>query len=211
MKKSKILILLFTLTFPVILYLFLRSYGQNEFALPVFFENAEKKFCNDSTVKSNSVQVFSLNLQDSFKLEDIYNADFKIIHFPNPQDSEIQTLKNELNRVFNTFDELSINLLSFEAITNKMGEMKVSKAFLPGQRSETYLYPTAEKDVFVNCIYAFPTQDWEGEHPTEEIIAFDHTLVLLDEENRIRGYYDGYETKEVDRLILEIRVLLSNR
>ena len=116
MKKSKILILLITLTFPVILYLFLRSYGQNEFALPVFFEKEEKVFCNDSSMINQSIQVFSLNLEDSFKLENVYKADYKVIHFPNVENSEIQTLKNEMNRILNTFNDLSINLLSFKSL-----------------------------------------------------------------------------------------------
>lgn len=211
MKKSKILILLFTLTFPVILYLFLRSYGQNKFALPIFFENEEKAYCSDSTLTASSIQVFNLSQQDSFSLEDIYKADYKVIHFPNSQDSEIQTLKNELNRVLNTFDDLSINLLSFEPISSEEENNTKIDSFLAAERSNTYFYSEADKDKLINCIYVFPTEQWDGKHPAEETIAIDHTLVLLDEENKIRGYYDGYETKEVDRLILEIRVLLSNK
>ncbi len=208
MKKTKILILLFTLTFPVLLYLFLRSFGQNEFALPVYFEKEEKILCNDSSIENNSIQVFSLNLEDSFKLENVYKADYKVVHFPNVNDSEIQTLKNEMNRILNTFDDLSINLLSFKSL--RLEEDKVV-SFLPAERSNTYLYAQDDKSKFVNCIYAFPSEEWNGKHPTEETIPIDNTLVLLDEDNNIRGYYDGFETKEVDRLILEIRVLLSNK
>lgn len=208
MKKTKILILLFTLTFPVILYLFLRSYGRNEFALPVFFEKEEKLYCNNANKANDSIQVFSLNLEDSFKLENVYKADYKVVHFPNVNDSEIQTLKNEMNRILNTFDDLSINLLSFKSLTVEDDQ---SVSFLPAERSNTYLYTQDDKDKFVNCIYALPTKEWDSKHPSEETIAVDHTLVLLDEENKIRGYYDGFETKEVDRLILEIRVLLSNK
>ncbi|WP_375580833.1 hypothetical protein ABWH96_07390 [Marivirga tractuosa] len=208
MKKSKILILTITLSFPVILYLFLRSYGQNEFALPVFFENEEKLYCNDSSNANDLIQVFSLNLEDSFKLENVYKADYKVVHFPNVDDSEIQTLKNELNRILNTFDDLSINLLSFKSLTTENDQ---SVSFLSANRSNTYLYTQDYKDIFINCIYAFPTEAWKGKHPSEETIPIDNTLILLDQENKIRGYYDGYETKEVDRLILEIRVLLSNK
>lgn len=211
MKKSKILILTITLTFPVILYLFLRSYGQNEFALPVFFEKEEKMYCKDSSVNKDSIQVFEMNLQDSFKLKELYTADYKVIHFPDVEDSEIQTLKNELNRVLNTFDELSINILSLKPHPSINDSSLNYMPFLPENRSKTYLYSEKDKHVFVSCMYAFPTIDWNGKHPSEETIAIDHTLVLLDDKNKIRGYYDGYETKEVDRLILEIRVLLSNR
>jgi hypothetical protein len=211
MKKSKILILLVTLTFPVILYLFLRSFGQNEFALPVYFENEERMYCKDSSAMMNNLDLIDLNQANFIKLSDLYEADYKVIHFPNTQDSEIQTLKNELNRVHNTFGDLSINILSFKPIdTGKVDQLE-NKLFLLGPRTKTFLYPENKMDYLINCIYAFPTTEWNGKHPSEETIDIDHTLVLLDEENRIRGYYDGYETKEVDRLILEVRVLLSNK
>ncbi|WKV12240.1 hypothetical protein [Marivirga harenae] len=211
MKKSKILILLVTLSFPVILYLFLRSYGQNEFNLPIFFEDQEKRYCNDVNLTRDNVEFMNLNQKEIVKLSEIYDADFKVIHFPNTQDPEIQTLKNELNRVLNTFDEVSISILSLQSIDSGKVDQLGNTGFLPSKKSKTYLYHENKRNSLINCLYAFPTKEWDGEHPSEDIIAADETLVLLDEQNRIRGYYNGYETKEVDRLILEIRVLLSKK
>ncbi|SMG49078.1 hypothetical protein SAMN05661096_03556 [Marivirga sericea] len=210
MKKTKILILLITLSFPVILYLFLRSYGENEFALPVFFENEDKLYCNDSIVEKSSVIFSDLNQRDSFKIEDVYQVDFKVVHFPNLQDSQIQTIKNELNRVFNTFNDLSLNVLSLIAVGEEETNVNY-KSFLAEDRAKTYLYSESHTDWLVNCLFGFPTEEWGSKHPSEETFLVENTLVLLDEDNKIRGYYDGYETKEVDRLILEIRVLLSNK
>jgi protein SCO1/2 len=211
MKKSKILILLFTLSFPVILYLFLRSYGQNEFDLPIFFENEEKAYCKDLESSNKAIELVDLNQKNFVRLSEVYNTDYKIIHFPSAQDSEIQTLKNELNRVLNTFGDVSVNILSFQPIDTGMVDQLGNELFLSAAKANTYLYPNDLKDFFVNCIYMFPTKEWNGDHPSEETIDIDKTLVLLDEQNRIRGYYNGYETKEVDRLILEIRVLLSKK
>ena len=211
MKKSKIFILLFTLSFPVITYLFLRFFGQNEFALPVFFENEEKIRCDEVYIERNLPFVFQLNSQDSLMIQDVYKTDFKVIHFPDVQDSEVQRLKNELNRVLNTFGELSIEVLTFYSVSASNTRKTIDTPFLSANNSRTFLYGEADKNTLVNCLYAFPTPDWGGTHPSEETIAVDHTVVLLDKDNKIRGYYDGYETKEVDRLILEIRVLMSNR
>jgi protein SCO1/2 len=33
-------------------------------------------------------------------------------------------------------------------------------------------------------------------------------LILVDQDRHIRGYYDGTDPKEVDRLILETKILL---
>jgi protein SCO1/2 len=211
MKKSKILILLITLSFPVILYLFLRSFGQNEFDLPVFFENEEKIFCDDSNMSIGNIELIDLNQANFIKMSELYEADYKVIHFPNIQDSEIQSLKNELSRILNTFGDLSFNILSFKPIdTGKVDQLE-NELFLSASRTKTFLYPEDNMDDLINCVYGFPTAEWDGMHPSEEIIATDKTLVLLDDKNRIRGYYNGYETKEVDRLILEIRVLLSKK
>lgn len=212
MKKSKIIILLITLSFPVILYLFLRSYGHNEFALPVFFEQSSGKIlCNDSTIDASSFKFYDVNAIDSLSLNELYKVDYKVIHFPNEQDTVIKSLENELNRVVHTFDELSLSILSFIPLLSPHDSLTEYHAFLSVDKSITYLYDPKEKETLVNCVYAFPTNDWNGNHPSEENIPIDKTLVLLDQDNRIRGYYDGYDTKDVDRLILEIRVLLSKK
>jgi len=36
------------------------------------------------------------------------------------------------------------------------------------------------------------------------------SVVLLDRQGRIRGYYDGSERDEVDRLIVEIKIIIRN-
>lgn len=200
-----------TLSFPVILYLFLRSYGENEFALPVYFEGQEKVYCSDSSTNSSSIVVFDFKQEDTLKVNEVYKANYTVVHFPNIEDAEIQTLKNELNRVLNTFDDLSINIVSLLKTENANTDSVSFSSFLPSDRSRTYYYSLQERNLFIDCLYAFPTEQWDGQHPTEETIPTENTLVLLDEEKKIRGYYNGYETKEVDRLILEIRVLLSNR
>jgi hypothetical protein len=211
MKKSKFLILLITLSFPVILYLFLRSYGQNEFDLPVFFENEQKLFCHDSLGSVDDIQLVDLKDSSIVEFSMLYEADYKIIHFPNIQDKEIQTLKNELNRVHNTFGDLSLNILSFISSYAEESDDFADELFLSRSRTKTIVFLEDDKDYLINCIYAFPTSEWESKHPSEETISIDKTLVLIDDKNRIRGYYNGYETKEVDRLILEIRVLLSKK
>jgi len=37
------------------------------------------------------------------------------------------------------------------------------------------------------------------------------SIVLVDEQRRIRGYYQGTSTKEIDRLVAEIKILLYSR
>jgi protein SCO1/2 len=207
MKKSKIFILLFTLSFPVILYLFLRFYGQNKFDLPVFFETEVKAYCDNTNINEESIKIYTQE-GDSIQLLESYSADFKVVHIPNSDNKEIQTLKNELNRVLNTFEDLSIDIISLQP-KSANDSLIAGESFLNRDKAHSFWFDNNKKNQIVNCVYAFPTEQWKGNHPSEEEFLIYNTLVLLDKENRIRGYYDGYETKEVDRLILEIRVLLS--
>ncbi len=44
---------------------------------------------------------------------------------------------------------------------------------------------------------------------SEDSLIINNLLVLIDEQRRIRGYYDVLERKEMDRLIIEIDILIN--
>lgn len=41
------------------------------------------------------------------------------------------------------------------------------------------------------------------------LVKSPHSIVLLDNRKRIRGYYDGSDRDEIDRLIVEIKIILK--
>lgn len=211
MKTSKILILLFTLSFPVILYLFLRSYGVNKYELPIFFDDTQKLLCRNPAADLELLYLFPAKSSDSIPFRQALSADYKVIHFPDIEYVEIQSLKNELSRVLNTLSDISIHtvtLIPLEA--DDMDNIGMNE-FITKDAAYTYRYDSQVKDELIHCVFAFPTNEWNGRHPSEEIIPVEETLILLDQNNQIRGYYNGFKTKEVDRLILEMSVLLSNQ
>ena len=192
MKTKKLLILAVTLSFPVILYLFLRSFGQNTYDLPIFFEklgeNCEQK-------------IYGLNEGDTIQLTRLLTHDFNVLVFPSDKRDNL-ALKNELSRIVQNFEgsiDLGMKTISHTAYQLNIPDYTVH---------ELVVYEELF-DQLVNCELKLPNASFQGVHPTEEVWETNETLVLIDKEGNIRGYYNGFETKEVDRLILEINVLLS--
>jgi protein SCO1/2 len=74
--------------------------------------------------------------------------------------------------------------------------------FLTGEKEK--LYELARKSFFV-------LKPAESQNLGDVGSDFIHTnnFVLVDQEMRIRGYYDGTNKKEVDRLIKDIDILLK--
>ncbi len=206
MKSSKILILVFTLTFPVILYLFLTFYGSNEFDLPIFFEN-ENEFCNDFKALENITETLQCSENKPYSLEEILAGNINILHFPNIREDN-QQLENELNRLISTFadeDNIKLHAIYNDQQTELGGYLMQSNA-LTNYNVSNYFY-----NKLTDCYMMLPSKEWEGEHPAEVVLDEHTTLLLMDQEGRIRGYYDGLETKDVDRLILEIRILMTKQ
>lgn len=72
-------------------------------------------------------------------------------------------------------------------------------SFVTGNKAE--LYEIARKGYFV------PVQDGDG-GPDDFIHS--PMLILIDKEKHIRGFYDGTNTEEVDKLIEDIKKLLTD-
>lgn len=110
------------------------------------------------------------------------NEDFRILSFT--VDPEVDTVE-QLNRY-----------------AKQHGADSKKWFFLTGEREK--LYGLARKSFFV-------LKPAEAENQGDVGSDFIHTnnFVLVDKEMRIRGYYDGTSTKEVDKLILDIDRLLK--
>ncbi|GAA5022961.1 hypothetical protein GCM10011506_05450 [Marivirga lumbricoides] len=205
MKIKKIAVLLIVLSLPVILYLFLTYFGNNEFDLPVYFADG-----NDHCAEFKRLEEVSEPFTwhgNSAVLSEILEGNINMVNFPNPE-ADNQQLINELNRLVATLsDEGSVKVHSFYL----SGSVLSDQQLLESEAAQTYEIDTVLYKSFADCYFALPTAIWEGRHPSEMELRREQVLVLVDENLDIRGYYDGLETKDVDRLILEIRILLSNR
>lgn len=204
MKVKKILILVIVLSLPVILYLFLTYFGNNEFDLPVYFADGNEQ-CAEFKQLSEVTEPFAWH-GDGIILPDLLGGNINVVHFPNP-DADNQQLVNELNRLIATLsDEGPVKVHSFYKANSTTSEQK---ELLESDGAQSYQLSAPMYKSFTECHFALPTALWQNNHPSEMELAREQTLVLVDKNLKIRGYYDGLETKDVDRLILEIRILLS--
>ncbi len=206
--------LLVILLLPVLIYLFLKAFGENQYAIPVLYEDGVDSSlfqCDFEVGKQHYVPDFSFINQDGGDIsgsvldDKITVVDFFFTTCP----SICPIMSDELARVQNSFSASEdIQILSItvdpendtpEILSAYANEYKANTAqwqFLTGEKED--IYRTAR------CGFLLPVEDGDGS--AEDFIHSDR-FVLVDKNKRIRGYYEGTSREEVDRLIMEIQIL----
>ena len=151
-------ILLFSLLFPIIVFLFLKFYGQNEYELSVYnsscSEIIDEYIINDFNRKNN-IRIVDVRMTDNDILVDNYINKLEI----NDQ-IEVITLSNKLRNLN------WLNLVVDKVLIERLSE----------------------------CI--------QNEYLEKSFI------LLLDKQNRVRGHFYSADRKEIERLDVEIDILL---
>ncbi len=227
-------ILIAALVVPALIFLYLKGFGENHYNLPYMIPLTDSTTGN-VMMKKNSNPMWNQPEMDTvfhtipnWKLTDenskeflgeslkgkIYVADF----FFTRCGSICPKMSTELTRVQDTFSkEDEVQLASFSVdpthdtpeILREYAKKYDAKAgkwhFLTG--TKTQIYPLAVKGYFIPVADA-SEYDKAIKSPDETFIHSEK-LILVDKEGHIRGFYDGTDKKDVDRLVLEIRVLLK--
>ncbi len=215
-KFRKAGILGIAIVIPVLIYLFLVIFGKNHYALRTFYpigvNTVEKngKKINDTTfyvipnfgfVNQNGSSVSQSGLNG-----DIYVADF----FFTRCGSICPKMTSQLTRVQEFFIQVpEVKILSF-TVDPDYDSVKVLNNYAKQYKADSskWFFLTGSKDslysVAKNYFKLSALEDKTGE---EEFIHSER-LVLVDRERHIRGYYDGTNPADVDKLMLEIDILL---
>jgi protein SCO1/2 len=225
-------ILLMTLIVPVFIYLGLKLFGQNHYTLPRYIPaidstTGEIKMAkrlhqrwNESELDTvfQTIPAFQLTNEQgkvfsSESLRDkIYVANFfftrcgticpKITSQVSRatdtfvQDKDIRFISISVDPKYDGADKLAAYAQRFDADTSRW-------SFLTGDKK--VIYPLILKGFHVPLADA-SEYDAAIKNPDETFIHSER-LVLVDKSGVIRGFYDGTDKKEVDRLIVEIKVL----
>ncbi len=226
-------LLLAILVMPVFVFLFLKKCGQNHYQLPTFIPLIDSATGNVKLVKNanpgykkadydtiyHTVPTFELTdetgevFNSFFKLKNcIYVANFFFTRcgsicpkmssqltrvqdvFVN--DPEVKFVSISVDPEFDTKYELAKYANEYDAIKSKWYFLRAEKRIV---------YPLAVKGFFIPVADA-SEYDKAIKSPDETFIHSEK-LVLVDKENHIRGFYDGTDKTDVDRLMLEIKVL----
>jgi protein SCO1/2 len=213
MKFSKIITLSLLMILPVGVIFFISNYGKNRFKLPVYFAEDSIATKGDQYKVTQAYTVPDFNLIDNEGHSinqkqlrgSIYVADF----FFTRCGSICPKMSTQLTRVQEEFfKDTTVKIISFtvdpkndtvEVLNNyakEYGALKGKWRFVTGAKDS--IYALAQKGYFVTAME-------DTAHPVDFIHS--DKLVLVDKNGWIRGYYNGTDLKEVDKLITEIKVL----
>lgn len=219
LRVIKLLYLVLLLLVPVLIYLFLQAYGTNHYDLDIYYQegvgSTNLSSCNFVVGEQHYVPDFSATNQLNEQVGiSTYEGKLKVVDFFFTSCPTIcPVMSTEMTRVQNAYrNEEQVQILSF-TVDPTYDSVAVLKAYADkyGANPNKWHFLTGEKEAFyslIRCGFVLPVEDGDG---SPDDFIHSPMFVLMDKENRIRGYYNGTQREEVDRLIMEINVLLSQK
>lgn len=210
--KRKIIILLFLLSFPSVLYVVLTTGKHNFIHLPFY---GEKELApNGKDTIYHAIPPFKLVNQDGDTVTDknyegtIYVADY----FFTTCKSICPKMTTELLRVQEKFSYTNglVQILS-HTVNPEDDSVPVLRAYADMVHADTkmwnfvtgdkkHLYELARNGYLLNAM--------EGDGGPDDFIHSE-LFILVDKEKHLRGIYDGTKIEEVNHLIDDIKVLMA--
>ena len=212
-------LLIIILLVPAFVYLFLKFFGNNHYSLhkmipiDVVEKNIDGNLIYDTIY--HTIPTFSLKSSKGIDFGSkelsgkIYVADFFFTRCP----TICPKMTSQLTRVQSAFtDSKDFNIVSFTVDPlNDTPEVLNSYASKYKSNPSSWFYLTGIKDsIFTIAKDGFKLNALDDPNGGVEFIHSDK-LVLVDKNRIIRGFYNGTDPKDVDRLITEIKVLMQEK
>lgn len=200
---------------PVLIFTFLRGFGENKYDLPIYFQNGvDNPFHECPTYDSGQhfIPDFSFINQvgESIGRKEMEDKVTIVDFFFTSCPSICPVMSSEMERVQDMFrDEPNVQIMSIsidpefdtpqilKEYADEHGATSSKWHFLSGPKLETYQ--------LARCGFVLPTIDGNG--VADDFVHSDK-FILIDDQGRIRGYYSGTNREDVDLLMLETKVLL---
>ena len=161
MKKKKSILLFLALILPILIFIFLKFFGKNEFAVPLLYVD-----------KAPTIQEGCLSVAIPYHVPDsiLRQLDFKddslsLVLFSTPNEES----KIQLHRVMDEVSKDGIRMVQFPSLGEKVMKWK-------------------------KCIF-FLNEPFD--------------LALVDRSGMIRGQYASNDRDEIDRLLIEITIIIK--
>ncbi len=190
--QKKSLLLGGIILIPAIVFIMLKLLGENRFDIPVYYVEGVADTLNTDCGRSKDAPYKVFTRPASQVVHKIY-------HFEPEVTDELGDRLEELERVQEAFrEEKDILMFSF------LNSPKITRSAVDVYNDRVNINPgfwsirpvdSLSYTIFKNC----------------ELVMndVDDRVVLVDKEEQIRGYYDISDREETDRLILELKILLS--
>ncbi|MFT6214419.1 MAG: hypothetical protein ACJAS3_000812 [Roseivirga sp.] len=193
--KTKGIYLFLLILLPVIIFLFLKAFGNNRFDIPILYANG----IGDTLTNVNCFD--RTNSQYYVQAPFIEKGVVKVVQFESQDGPVLKTRLEELEKVQDIFyKNPKIQMFTF-----------LNASSLRTSSISNYNKRVAFLDEFWN-FEELDSVAWSSLRQCDLVLTpLDNRVVLIDEENRIRGYYNIMEREETDRLVLELRILQSKQ
>ncbi|PIB36489.1 hypothetical protein BFP72_14320 [Reichenbachiella sp. 5M10] len=195
MKWIKSIVLVFVLFVPGALYLFLQGFGENKFSIPVYYESGLDTLtaCGQVMVPMQ-YRVDGSDLIDSLGRNTATLYDFGVMSNP-----DFQSIRNNMMSFLMKFrEENRIQLLSFYTTDTLTYDVKGYDRLVYVRTDSQWLQSFAACQLIAGEL-----------HIEDDYLSQPAQLVLVDDQQRIRGYYNPRDLEEIDRLNTEIHILLN--
>lgn len=184
MNSKKPILLFLALVLPVVVFVFLKFFGKNEFAVPVLFEDG---IATPVGCESFRYDV-PYSIPDTLLANITWNSSdsISLVVFGDATNAEQQEQSIQFNRIFTEFptDNFKVILLSE---TNNVEQSELENVRIV---RVNWQYESSVR----SCVFLLKPTD---------------NTVLLDSKKRIRGQYNTTNREDVDRLIMEIKIMLK--
>jgi protein SCO1/2 len=222
-------LLVIVLVIPALAFLFLKNFGENHYSLPRYIPRMDSTTGNimmeTKVVDGKEVIDTAFHTIPDFKLTDQHNnqvtsavikdkihvADFffaRCLGICPKMTSQLQRVQEAfLNNpdvliMSYTVDPENDTVEALRNYADQYGAVKDKWYLMTGEKK--VIYKLAKQGYYVTA-----KEDNVQSTNLEEKFVHTDKFVLVDKKGNIRGFYNGTDPKEIDKLILEIKVLLD--
>ena len=226
----KVGLLLAMLVLPAFIFFFLKSQGKNHFTklprfYPVYDENTEQPVLHTAILGGKTIQDTVFRKLPDFQLTDeegkpftrnrlkgkIHVADFIFTRCP----GQCPLMSKEMQRVqeqLSGFEEIVLVSYTVDPAFDTPAVLKEYGSHYHAISGKWFFVTGAKKDIYGLALDFYKANNKEMDTKStdlQDIFVHTEKFVLVDSEGIIRGYYNGKDKFEIDKLILEAKVLDS--
>lgn len=180
MKIKQTLILVLAMVVPIGVFIFLKIFGKNQFEVDPLYQTGTVKVNESCEVNYRTPYQIPIHVLEDLNWK---TTDSLTLYFFKPTAFNITAINNRVSEVYAT-NEVRRNIISQDSI-------KLDK-----QPKETYILnkDAVTTEQLQECFFLMNEQT---------------NTVLIDNKQRIRGYYNLKEREDADRLLLELKIILK--
>jgi protein SCO1 len=170
---------------------------------------------DSATAKTHQIKAFSFLNQDgkTMTLNDFKGKLFVVDFFFTTCHSICPIMSTELERVDSTYKQnTELTILSHTVDPELDSVATLKKYALLHHASSKWHFVTGKKtELYQQALKSYLIATPEEVTGAEDDFVHSQNLVLVDDELHIRGFYDGTNKQEVDKLISDINILLDEK